>query len=544
MKKAIVLLLIAALCLSATACGVDKGGQADHLCSGSDWVVTKEADCVNPGAKEHRCACGAVVATDTIPATGHSYKKGVCTTCGAVDADYVETPSEGLEFSSKGDGTCYVVGIGSCVDQDLWLPETSPAGDKVVWVGAGAFADNTKLTSVIIPSTVTRIDDGAFKNCTGLKAIYGSEGLTSVGKSAFMGCTSLKSVELGQKLVHLQTAAFHSCSSLETVTLPETLKYINQTVFYWCTSLTEITIPAKVHTVESSAFYGCTALKTVTVEDGVQIIQDSVFADCTALEQVTFGQSLSSIRARAFEKCTSLKEIVIPENVTSLGREAFSCCIALTNVTIKANRVISYDNQFLLCSEVKLIVPDSLVEDYRNHYSWSFFSISGENTPGGSVGSHGLEYTSNKDGTCFVSGIGSCTDRVVVIPEYAPSGDRVTKIGSYAFEKCSDITAVEIPTSVIEIGAGAFMDCSSLQSLEIPESVEQIGGSMILGCHSLKVLIIRSTVVLNYPSPPMHTQDSTYDRISVVYVPAHLVEEYRNAYGWSPFGEKIQAIEE
>ena len=115
------------------------------------------------------------------------------------------------------------------------------------------------------------------------------------------------------------------------------------------------------------------------------------------------------------------------------------------------------------------------------------------------------------------------------IPEYAPNGDRVTKIGAYAFEKNTRINEVIISKTVTEIGAGAFMDCSSLDVLDIPANVTVLGGSMIYGCHDLKVITIRGTTVLNYPEPPMHWEDNTYERVTAVYVPAELVEEYRNA---------------
>ena len=49
------------------------------------------------------------------------------------------------------------------------------------------------------------------------------------------------------------------------------------------------------------------------------------------------------------------------------------------------------------------------------------------------VYSEGLKFTSNGDGTCYVSGIGSCTDTVVNIPPTSPEGDTVTSIGVNAF---------------------------------------------------------------------------------------------------------------
>ena len=40
--------------------------------------------------------------------------------------------------------------------------------------------------------------------------------------------------------------------------------------------------------------------------------------------------------------------------------------------------------------------------------------------------STGLEFTSNDDGTCYVSGVGTCDDTHIVIPAVSPAGDSVT----------------------------------------------------------------------------------------------------------------------
>lgn len=549
MKKILAVLLAAALCFCVCACGDDGQSETEkkskHTCSGEEWVVKEAASCTQAGSREQLCDCGKVVTTETISALGHNYVKGVCATCGEEDPNYVPGPSEGLVFESQGDGTCYVTGMGTCTDENLWIPETSPSGDSVIWVGTGAFSGNTKIKTLTLPACVIRIDDSAFENCTQLTAVYGCEGLKAIGKTAFMGCTALSEFAVGEVLWALETAAFHSCSSLKSFYLPAAMRFIRQTVFYNCTSLTEITIPSNVHTVESSAFRGCTALKEVTVEAGVLIIDKTVFAGCTGLEKLTLGEGLDQIREEAFYQCESLTEVVIPKTVVSLGEHAFAACTKLEKASIlNDSRMLQYDSQFDYCPEVKLIIPDNLVEEYRNHSGWRFYEFRKQSAPEVMMGSIGLVYTSNNDGTCYVSGIGTCIDWTVVIPEYAPNGDRVTKIGGSAFEKCSNITKVVIPNSVTEIGASAFMDCSRLESLEIPESVATLGSGMIYGCASLKEMTIRGAVVVNYPEPPMHWEDNTYERMAAIYVPAELVEEYRAAYGWSPFGEKIQAITE
>ena len=95
--------------------------------------------------------------------------------------------------------------------------------------------------------------------------------------------------------------------------------------------------------------------------------------------------------------------------------------------------------------------------------------------------SDGLEFTSNGDGTCYVSGIGECTDTDVVIPQKSPEGDSVTSIGKYAFDGCTGLTSITIPDSVTSIEGSAFNCCTGLTSITIPDRVTSIEGSAFYG---------------------------------------------------------------
>ena len=59
-------------------------------------------------------------------------------------------------------------------------------------------------------------------------------------------------------------------------------------------------------------------------------------------------------------------------------------------------------------------------------------------------------------------------------------------IGEYAFQGCSSLTSITIPSSVTSIGSYAFSGCTSLTSITIPSGVTNIGDSAFYGCDSLQ----------------------------------------------------------
>ena len=67
-------------------------------------------------------------------------------------------------------------------------------GIKTIAYNAFAFSDCTGLTSVIIPNSVTIIDEGAFQDCTGLTSVIIGNSVTNIEYTAFAGCSSLESV--------------------------------------------------------------------------------------------------------------------------------------------------------------------------------------------------------------------------------------------------------------------------------------------------------------------------------------------------------------
>ena len=107
----------------------------------------------------------------------------------------------------------------------------------------------------------------------------------------------------------------------------------------------------------------------------------------------------------------------------------------------------------------------------------------------GATASEGLLYNFSRDGSGYsVVGIGSCTDKDVVIPS-SHQNLPVTEIGHAAFSQCG-ITSVALPDSVTFIGNDAFYDCRNLTSVVLPDSVTSIGEDAFAYCNSLTSIII------------------------------------------------------
>ena len=79
----------------------------------------------------------------------------------------------------------------------------------------------------------------------------------------------------------------------------------------------------------------------------------------------------------------------------------------------------------------------------------------------------------------------------LVIPSTL-GGYPVTSIGDSAFEGCSNLTSVSIPSSVTSIGDWAFYSCYRLTSVSIPSNITNIGSGAFYNCSSLPSINVDS----------------------------------------------------
>ena len=75
-------------------------------------------------------------------------------------------------------------------------------------------------------------------------------------------------------------------------------------------------------------------------------------------------------------------------------------------------------------------------------------------------------------------------ERALVIPSVFDDMP-VTAIGDWAFNGCSGLAALNLPTGLTAIGYAAFEGCSGLTALTLPASLTAIGDAAFRGCSGL-----------------------------------------------------------
>ena len=191
--------------------------------------------------------------------------------------------------------------------------------------------------------------------------------------------------------------------------------------------------------------------------------------------------SVTRIDLWAFSRCTGLKSIDIPNSVTSIGGEAFKGCTGLTSIVLPNSVTTIESSAFSGCSSlVSIEIPSSITS-----IGWYVFDGTAwyENQPDGVVYAGKIAYIYKgtmpqntsvviKEGTTQISdwAFNDCSGLISI---EIPSS--VTRIGEYAFQSCVGLTSIDIPDNVTSIGEGAFQNCRELASINIPQNVSSIG---------------------------------------------------------------------
>lgn len=309
--------------------------------------------------------------------------------------------------------------------------------DQLTSIGEYAFSDCAKLTSIELPDGITSIGGHAFEGCIGLETVKIPENIANIAEWAFSGCKNLTKIEFPNGLARIERYAFLECTNLTTVGLPDSLTSIDEYAFSGCTKLAVIKFPAGITRIGTCAFEGCEGLTEITIPDSIAEIESSVFSQCISLRTVVLPEGLEMIDYYAFNGCRSLTSLNIPESVSYIGSGAFKECDGMFTRVFYDNHALYYVDHWVVVADLDAMVSSELIlED-------------------GIVGIYPEVFKDTN------------LERVVL-------PDSIRVIGEKAFENCRFLREIVIPEGVVSIESKAFAECLCLNEIVIPKSVKEL----------------------------------------------------------------------
>lgn len=248
-----------------------------------------------------------------------------------------------------------------------------PDGVKVI--GKKAFFGNPFLREISMPDSVITIEDAAFSNCIDLEAVDFSKAIQKIGARAFRNtklsevilpssvervgeyafgfCNNLRSVLLPDKRIEQAKYAFGPCRNLKTIKInaPSDFVIEDGVLTRYLGNQQDVVIPGNVTQIGPRAFVGNRHVCQITIPDSVTALGDFVFSSCPLLRQVVLPSRLNCIPRAAFAHCSCLTTILLPKGLKRIGESAFMGS-GLTMITIPEGVTSIGTKAFIACKNL------------------------------------------------------------------------------------------------------------------------------------------------------------------------------------------------
>lgn len=402
--------------------------------------------------------------------------------------------------------------------------------------GYSAFYNQPNLTKVTISSTVTEIPAYLFYKNASL-TLTSLPKVKKIGASAFQDCSKLTTLNLGQDLQVVSNDAFNGCSNVTKLTFPDATTTIGARAFQNCSSVTEVTVGKELKTIGASAFLNCKSFTALLLPDEFTTMGESAFEDCIKLTVAKLGNSLTAVPARAFKNCIALSEMRVPATAKSIGDEAFYNDYTLAVVSMKEGletigERVFYNNRGIL----EFSIPGTVTSIGQNSFYgctntsvMSFedgegvLTIDTKNTRSAKIdaltnnGSYqdrkndyfydcpiellylgrDLKYDFSDNSYIYdlVNGNWKQESRASApfvnstTLEEVQIGPKVSFVYNHLCDNCDKLTSVSFPVGIQTIGGYAFKGCDKLASITFEESSDHslsIETAAFKGCVALE----------------------------------------------------------
>lgn len=331
------------------------------------------------------------------------------------------------------------------------------------------------------------IDSSAFYSNKNITSVNIPNSIVSVGSSAFERCSNLQSVHLPDNLNHLGSWCFSECSRLSDINFNDFKgNRISTAVFYGCSSLASIEIPPSVEELNSICFQRSGIIE-IDIPATVKVLGGGAFQECSKLERVTMHEGLERVENGPFIACPKLKSLDYPSSATVVSYTTES---PMTTWEITENGITwvlsLYNNKLGIKpkdkSQVKgdVIMPWIYPAVYIDYIEPSAFE--------------GCSELRSIRLPSFCKHIGSRAFANTSLEEvYIP--DTVSQIDDSAFCWNSNLKSITLPSSLEKTPGGMCTNCSSLETIEFNDNLKEIGFNSFAYCRNLNNVEFPSSLV-------------------------------------------------
>lgn len=425
------------------------------------------------------------------------------------------------------------------VDENSRLVEWTQKGRVYIPTNAteivsNLFLNRNDVTSIVIPTSVKKINEDAFKNCSNLHAVYFEGTLNDWLSIQFANpnanpLNSKASLYFNNHLVEEVTIpstvtelkySFNGCTSLTKVNLNSTIAKIYADTFLNCSKLTQVNYVKENATASdwnaivfensyanplnqgADLYFNDTLVTELSFNATVTSINAYAFSGCKSITKVSFASTstLNVIKAGAFENCPNLEEIKVPNSITKIESYAFLNCNKLvlneydnalylgndtnqylallkaknnniSEVTINANTIMILDNAFKNCNQLTSIQIPEKIKSIGSFAFSNCLKLSEVTIASNTT------LTELEDGTFY-----NCSAlKNITLP------NQIVALGDSVFAYCSQLETIQVSNQLVSIGNNCFTWCSSLQSITIPATTTIIKSYAFYKCSSLTI---------------------------------------------------------
>ncbi|MDE6047518.1 MAG: leucine-rich repeat domain-containing protein, partial [Anaeroplasmataceae bacterium] len=349
-----------------------------------------------------------------IPALGHSYDSNeICTRCGDLAAwEYLT-----YEYDNELEGYA-VTGVAK-ERTTIHIPETYMDNKPVVKIKTNAFANQTMIQEINIPTSIETIESKAFLNCTGLTELSIPFTVKNVEKRILDGCSGITKLSLPNTLK----------------SAPHLADYFSLNAFADSYDTKEGFVPLALKEVSLyggyivGTFSSCKYLETIHLNHvsyiGYQYATKTVFKDCINLQELWLDSTLEGVSGgTGLDTCPNLKQIYYKGNENDWAKINFA----------------SSKYKFADCAEHIYFVDE---ENNANLVTK-------------------IDITNPEIQKLNLAQFAGFKDVVEI-----NLSSSIQEISSTAFNDCISLQKIVLPESLTKIGSGAFAGCYSVKSVEI-----------------------------------------------------------------------------